>query len=237
MIFFWEFQFICYFTNDTPSPRWFARSRGQNATPTFQTANITSELWFPFKCRPLTPNSHGELLHHSWKGNTWHCTEHFMNATAIPRWSLWSRGQSGPQSPKKRKYYLRFHSSLNFSSQLPIVTENCYITVGKEIPATSWMRPRSLDDPCDREDRVAPQNSKKRKYYPRFHSSLNFSSQLPIVTENDQNEVSKGKPWFCNPQLSNNRFLIKKVWIMPHCNLYRGSWPSPPKLKSRYLRE
>ena len=49
-----------------------------------------------------------------------------------PSMALRSRGQSGAQQPQKRKYHPRSNSSLNFSSELPIVMENDKNEVGTE---------------------------------------------------------------------------------------------------------
>ena len=49
-----------------------------------------------------------------------------------PSMVLRSRGQSGAQKPQKRKYHPRSNSSLNFSSELPIVMENDKNEVGTE---------------------------------------------------------------------------------------------------------
>ena len=95
------------------------------------------------------------------------------------------------QSFVKRKYHPRLDSSLNFSSELSKVSENKYHKVRKEIRCSlhEWHRDPSMI--LDREDRVAHHNFVQRKYNPRPDSSWNFSSELPIVSENEYHKVRK----------------------------------------------
>ena len=73
---------------------------------------------------------------------------------------------------------------------------------------------------------------RERKYCPRSDSSLNFSSELPIVTENGTNEVGKMILFFSSKKhqifLQKNITMLLKVRTPKQSEVGGGKCTSPP---------